>query len=229
MSKLLRKVLPLAALASALLPVGIGRAANVRGSVAPGIAKHAPDTVGYTRTRILAPGKLSTRPDDLALFLKVKNSLPLPAPTSVPTVELVGFRLSPQVAACAVDGKVQFKNSSSTSVTLKIGDSPLTVPAGETKEYDCVVGKPGDDLRSLRIVEWPYARGAIFVGEVGVAALPGERGAFTLPASPGKYELLVVGLSGVVTTKEVELGKVDVDVGAIDLTGGQEEGSPATP
>lgn len=211
-----------------LYAAGAG-AANVRGTVVPGVAKHTSDVVGYTRTRILSPGKLSTRPDDLVLFLKVKNSLPLPAPTSVPLVELSGYRIVPQVSACAVDGKIQIKNSGSTPLTVKVGEQTLTIGPGETSEYQCVVGKGGDELRSLRVAEWPYARASVFVGEVGVAGVPNEKGAFSLAASPGKYELLVVGLTGLASSKEVDLAKVDVDVGTIDLSGGEEAAPSGSP
>jgi len=229
MSKLLRRFATAGIGAGLTLCAASAGAANVRGTVLPGVAKHTSEVVGYTRTRILSPGKLSTRTDDLALFLKVKNSLPLPAPTTTPLLELSGFRIVPQVAACAVDGKIQIKNGGSVPLTVKVGEQNLNIGPGETSEYQCVVGKGGDELRTLQVAEWPYARASVFVGEVGVAGVPNEKGAFSLAASPGKYELLVVGLSGLVFSKEVDLAKVDVDVGAVDLSGGEEAAPSGSP
>jgi hypothetical protein len=229
MSKLLRRFATAGIGAGLMFHAAGAGAANVRGTVVPGVAKHTSEVVGYTRTRILSPGKLSTRPDDLALFLKVKSSLPLPAPNTTALLELSGYRIAPQVAACAVDGKVQIKNSGSVPLTVKIGEQNLTIGPGETGEYPCVVGKGGDELRNLRVAEWPYARAVVFVGEVGVAGMPNEKGAFSLPASPGKYELLVIGLNGMASSKEVDLAKVDVDVGTIDLSGGEEAAASGSP
>jgi hypothetical protein len=205
-------------------------AANVRGSVETALAKRTVVTIGYTRTKVVSPGKIAGRKADAAVFLRVNNSLPLPPSTNIPIVRLSGMRISPQIATCAVDGKINFMNDDRAALTVKIGGVDLgTLQPGDTKEYECTVGKQGEDLRPVTIVEWPYAGATIFVGEVGVAGQLNEKGVFVLPGSPGKYELQVIAQTGVVLRKDVELGKTDVDVGLLDLTADQGEGKAEDP
>jgi hypothetical protein len=215
MKQLLLKAAYVLPLLWAALPSAEASAAQVRGSVQlPARALEA-QVVGYTRTRLVAPSRAVVRPA-VALFLKVKDSLPLPAVTQHPTVRLYGLTLSPEVVSCAVDGKVTFQNDEPMPVTVRVGqDSLETIAPGEARTYECTAGSKAEDHRPVRVVGWRHMRGVVHVGEVGVAGLTGPEGDFALSAPVGRYELQVITSDGVAQRVDVEVRGADVDLGRL--------------
>lgn len=217
------------AVVAALLLVGAGSAgaAPIRGRLEAPPHEERAEQLGFTRTRVAGPSKrLEGLVKDTALFLKVEESLPIPKPEEATKIVVRGLRLVPDVAACAVDATVEIENAEQEPVTVLVGGLELRIDPGATRAYECTVG---DSQRSVRVAEWPHVRGTVFVGEVGVAAAPDERGNFVMSAPNGKYELLVVGRDGVLTSRPVEVDGASVSIGTIDLTGGvaaQESGAP---
>jgi hypothetical protein len=216
-----KAALPLAlAAAAALCPAPV-YSAPVRGRIEALPRAASSEVLGYTKTRVSGPSPaLKAQLADGAVFLKVETSLPIPKPEQYPRVELRGLRLVPDVAACAVDGKVTFANLQGETVTLRLGQGEeVRLNADATYDYECTAG---ESLRRVRVKEWPHIRGLVYVGEVGVAGALDARGAFTLSAPDGKYELQVLNNDGLVTTKKVEVKGASVDVGTITLTPGTE-------
>jgi hypothetical protein len=206
-------------------------AAKVKGTVKRKAFEHRDVTLGYTVTQIAARSKrLEARRQDVVLFLKVNTSLTLPEP-SIFEMHLRGMELHPEISVCSVDAKVSLVNEELRPVTIVVGGTEVSLGAGERKEYVCggITGGGHEDLREVRVKEWPYVRGNIFVGEVGVFGTLREDGGFELEAPKGEYVLQVVGRDGVLAAKDVEV-KADVDVGAIDLRPENErEPEPAAP
>lgn len=199
------------------------QAAPVRGKVeALPTTQRVDSMMGYTRTRVAGPAKTAVAGEDYALFLKVLESLPIPKPEESPRVEVRGLRLVPHVAACATDGQLVFVNTQAISVTLKLAGEEVALAPGDTYTYECTAGEP---QRRVRVKEWPHIRGLVYVGEVGVAGRVDDRGAFTLVAPDGKYELLLMTRDGVVAKRPVEIAGSSVDVGTID----PKSGAAATP
>lgn len=222
-----KKLLSLGLTLIALAPLS-AHASQVRGTLDPPSATPLERTLGYTRARVATPAASALhRRADLALFLKVKDSLTLPAP--VPSrVVLVGMGVTPSVIACVIDGKIELQNDDVMPLAVSIGTTKLQLKPGETQVQVCT-GEPG--LRRITVEGWPHLRAALFVGDVGVAALPNAQGGFSLQAPTGKYELLVIGENGVLGTREVEVQKGDVDVGRLSFAGAQPlpEPEPAEP
>lgn len=197
----------------------------VRGAVvAPPVPPGSP-VVSLVRLRVVAPSPLEAgRKQDVAVFLKVKTSLPLSAPKDRPSISLDGLRLWPDIAACAVDGKVDFTNPSKAPITVSVGATDLgAIGPGETKTYECTVGSGGDEIRPVRVAEWPHLRATVFVGEVGVPGIINDKGAFQLEAPQGSYELLLVTQDGVRMRQPVEVAK-DVDAGTLTVEAAPEGG-----
>jgi hypothetical protein len=228
MKQLLLKAAYVLPLLGAALSPAEASAAQVRGSVQlPARALEA-QVVGYTRTRLVAPSRAVARPA-AALFLKVKDSLPLPAVTQHPTVRLYGLTLSPEVVSCAVDGKVVFQNDEPMPMTVRVGQDEVgTIAPGEARTYECTAGSKAEDQRPVRVVGWRHMRGVVHVGEVGVAALAGPEGDFALSAPVGRYELQIITIDGVTQRAEVEVKGGDVDLGRV-VVGAAEAPAGAPP
>lgn len=217
---------PLAALPVALaaatvfFPLSV-RSAPVRGRVDAPRPPQMDGILGYTKTRVAGPSSaLKDLRADVAVFLKVETSLPIPKPDQNSSVAVQGMRLVPDVATCAVDGRVTFTNLDPEAVTVRVGDVELRLAPEASQDFECTAG---DALRSVRLKEWPHIRGLVFVGEVGVAGTLDARGAFNLSAPDGKYELEVVTRDGVIARRPLEVKGSTVDLGAIDLAAPAED------
>lgn len=156
------------------------------------------------------------------VFLRVKDSLPLEAaPTQ--SIALSGLQLEPRVAACAVDGQVELRNDDTEPATFVVGDRTLgPVAPGEQAIYECTA-EEGDAVRPVRVIEWPFVRGGIYVAGNGVPALADEQGRFRILAARGTYALQVVGLNGVLLERDVEVDERPVEVGTLSLAEDGEE------
>lgn len=210
------------------LPPSAALAAQVKGALELPVVGAASGALGYVRTKVSAPARGATeRRASAALFLEVRESLPLSPPAQHPRVRIHGLRLIPDVTACAVDGQVAFVNEEPGPVTLKIDDRQVTIKPGESHTYECVAGERA--MRTLRVVEWPHIRGSVFVGEVGVAGLANDDGTFSLTAPQGKYRLRVLVRDGEIDQREIEVGRGDLDLGKIDVSRPREDGKEARP
>lgn len=203
--------------ATTALPSAGAVAAQVRGVVDIPVIQAPSRTLGYTRTRVAAPGRAAYgRKAPTALFLMVRESLPIPPPSEAFRVAISGLRIEPAVAACVVDGKLNFTNEDPAPVTILIDRTELArLAPGESKIYECNTADPS--LRRIRVKEWPHIRGSLFVGEVGIITQPNASGAFAITAPQGKYDLKVIGEDGVAAKQDVTIGKTDVDLGHIAM------------
>jgi hypothetical protein len=196
----------------ALLASASASASEVRGNVYVPPPSSADVTIGYARTRVASPSSAArTARGDAALFLKVKESLPLPPPTTKWPLKIEGLRFSPQVATCAIDETIELTNNDPAPLTVMVGKTALNVAPGQTVPYQCQTG----GLYTLRVPEWPHMRGLVYIGEVGVSGVPREDGKFALSAPQGTYDLIVVGADGPVATVPVTVEKKDVDLGQL--------------
>lgn len=225
MSQYSRRAVVLAVCGAAVLTSGAwdAEAALILGRVkAP--AKTIPTrTLGYTKTRIAATAaSLRNRKQEVALYLKVKKSLPIPAHNGRREVAIRGRMFRPSVMPCLYDDSVIIRNEDRVSMTVVVGDEKLGViqPSQEAK-YECKVS----GFHEIRVQEFQYIRGTVFVGEVGVAAQPGADGSFTLSAPAGTYELQVIGPGSVLERADVVVEKVNVELGLV----GAEQPLAATP
>ena len=163
--------------------------------------------------------------ESVALFLKVKNSLPTQSPSDSEIFEIKfsQMRLTPRVAACVVDGKVRLVNDTKESVTFEVANQPLQeVPPSGSVVYGCTTGA---EFRSVRITQWPHIQGAIYVKEVGVVAKILSNGKFSVDAPKGTYALQIVGLDRVLREFNVRLGDADKDLGTITLNDDDRKGT----
>lgn len=172
---------------------------------------------GYVRSRITAAAESARSLRPLTVFLRVEDSLPLEeAPPSV--IALTGLRLDPALAACAVDGVVLLENRDTEPATFVVNGSRIgPVAPGESARYECPAGAKAEEMRSVGVVEWPRARGAIYVAEVGAPGAVEPDGKFRISAARGSYTLRVIGLEGVLRELPVQVEGRTVDVGKIDL------------
>ena len=236
MSQFLRDNLPagpkfVLALTCALSGVSLetAHAGKVRGEIDPPVVSIKERSLGYTRTRIGAPNKtFVARRAPVALFLKANKSHSIPAPKEHQKIRARGYTLVPDVAACAVDGKVTFINEEKETITVTVdGASFATLKAGESRDYECTVGQDVAEQRKVQIKEWSHTGATVYVGPIGVAGTPDEKGDFEIEAPQGQYELQVVGRDGILFTKEVTLeGKSNANVGKIELGPKTEEPPP---
>lgn len=210
---LLRKVLVPGVIVALPAVVTPARAAEVRGVLNLPEPKAAEAPLGYTRTRVTGPGPaVKASATDAAVFLKVKESLPLPSPSAKWPLKLSGLRFVPSAVACAIDEQIEITNEDKAPVTVVVGTEALqTIEPGGKLSYLCQQGGP----RVLRVQEWPHMRGMLFIGEVGVSAQPREDGRFSLSAPQGTYELVVIGSDGPLKTVPVTVARADVDLGSV--------------
>jgi hypothetical protein len=185
----------------------------------------APTFLGHSRTRVAMPSaELRTRRTDLAVFLKVRDSLPLPESTARWSVEIIGAQLVPEVVSCAVDELVEFTNRERRPVTISVGGTILArLEPGASAPFTC---RDGGRV-AMKVNEMPFIEGSVYVGEsVGIAGRPDANGRFSLPAPKGTYELRVLGPRSVLVTREVTIGATDLDLGSIDV---EASAPPPTP
>lgn len=204
--------------------------AGVKGSVELPQAVPGQRTLGQTRTRISGPAEtVQSSKESVALFLSAKNSLPLPEPEAPGSLDVVGLGLEPSVASCPVDGKVVITNHDQRPVTIRVEGRVFSeLKPGESASYECTAGPSGREYRGVKVDEWPHIRGWIYVGEVGVAGSVQADGQFRLPASEGTYALRFLGEGSVLATKDVTIGRSDVDVGKVVLVGLGASGAEAS-
>lgn len=229
----MRRLFSTLLLAVLLAGPSVTRAARVKGTVVRKSVELQDETLGYTVTQIAAPSEaMDEREQPVALFLKVKTSLPLPPPEEHLEMRIQGLRLVPEIATCAVDAKVTLVNEDPAPVTFMVGDEEVAkLGPNERGAYGCkeITNGNSSELRPVRVKEWPHIRGAIFVGEVGVVGVPDERGSFVMNAPKGQYLLQVVSWERVLETRDVEVTKGDVDVGRIDLRPEDQRTEPPPP
>ena len=174
---------------------------------------------GYVRTLVTAPSTALVPPKaPMALFLRVKESLPLDA---VPPLSITfsGLELVPPLAACAVDGGVELKNADLEPVTFVVGEQPVgVVEPGASLVYECTAGTAGEETRRVSVLEWPWVRGGIYVGEVGAPGVVEEDGRFRIEASRGTYVLRVIGPNETIFERPLEVVDRTLNLGVIDLT-----------
>ena len=208
-----------------LLAADPAPAAQIRGTVQadpqPLDPAAVPALPSHTQIQVAEPApSVRSRPRDLALFLKVQSSLPLPAPERAARMSVQGFRLTPQVVSCAVDGKVEFVNEGDRAFDLLVGGRPIgrLGPQGRL-EWVCETGPGGAEMKTVSAAGYPFMVGQIYVGEVGVAARPEGDGGFRLSAPAGTYDLLIVSERGVIGELPVRVGEDDVDLGVVAVEG----------
>lgn len=221
-SAVMRQVFPISLVVFCVASTGASAPAEagpIRGTVTRAAVSVTHDSSGYVRTQVARPAaKIASLRADVSLFLKVKESLPIPTPTRHQSIRISGLRLVPDIATCAVDAQVTFHNDDAEPMTVEIGGKQLNVAPGQSQAYECTAGeKGGDEQREVRIKEWPHIRGSVFVGEVGVVAALDASGDFTMEAPKGQYELLIVNRNGVVVKRDIEVGPRVVDLGTIEL------------
>lgn len=222
---------------SVFLPLSLGlgllmapnaQATQVSGRLAPVPADTALGLLGYSRTRVAMPSaEARARRADLAVFLKVRDSLPLPESTARWTVEITGSRLVPEVVSCAVDEVVEFTNRERRRVSLSInGVAVAVLDPGASAPYSCRDG----GRAVIKLAEMPFAEGVLYVGEsVGIAGRPDANGRFNLDAPKGTYELRVLGSWGVMATREVNIDRTDIDLGLVDIEVAAPSATPTAP
>jgi hypothetical protein len=175
---------------------------------------------GYIRQRVASPSaEMAGRRPDFALFLRVEDSLPLGEPPPAPQMVIRGMGFRPSVVACAADGQVRFVNRDLSTRRVRLHEEVLEIAPGDTAEWTCQAGSAGAELERVELVGHPFARAAVFVGDVGVPALPDDAGRFRLDAVQGTYELLWIDRSGVVARRPVQVERRPVDLGAWSLGG----------
>jgi len=186
-----------------------------------------PPLATHAQIRVAQPARgFRTESESVALFLQVESSLPLPEPTQVPEVRVRGFTFEPSVVSCPVDGKVAFINDGPRTFALAVGGAPIgTLEARGRVEMVCQAGAGGATLLGVTVAEQPFMTAQIYVGEVGISAVPDETGAFSMSAPKGTYQLLLVSRRGVVSRRPVEVRNRDVDLGVLVVPA---DGSVAT-
>ncbi len=198
--------------------MGVAWAARVKGTISVAETSRVGNRIGFARKRIvtLPPSATLSKPA-VALFLAVEdgNSLPIPAPTAHQSITIEGLKFSPNIASCASDAQVSFVNADRDAVTVTVdGEAFATVEPGAQKTYVC---SPGQPLRVIRVEQWPHMQALVYVGEVGVAAVPDDRGRFTFDAPQGDYELRVIGRDGIVLRQKVTVANNDLNLGQLDV------------
>jgi hypothetical protein len=150
---------------------------------------------------------------ETAVFLRVKESLPLPPPSAKWAVRFTGLRLVPAVMACAIDESLVLTNDEKTPVTVTVGAETLQpIAPGASLTYLCQQA----GWQKVRVAEWPHVRAELFVGEVGVVAVPGADGKFVMNVPQGTYTLEVVSVGGGRIEVPVTVGTTNVDLGRLE-------------
>lgn len=212
-------------LLAALLVQQTALGAEVKGTlVLPTVvASNVP--TGYTATRVAAPAASYRAPHvDGAVFLRSKESLPLPAPSAKWKLKISGLRFEPSVIACAVDETIEISNLDRSDMTVGVGAETLqTIKPGATLSYLC----QQDGVLRLRVVEWPHMRATLYVGAVGITGIPGPDGKFSLNAPAGTYALEIIGPDAKLGELSVTVAQNAVDLGRIEGASPAPAASPA--
>ena len=188
-------------------------AAQITGEVKAANQPIVSKTLGYTRTRVVGMStKLKTMKEDLALYLEVKNSLPLKTSAERRLIRIHGQSFKPEVTACVFDEVLSFLNEDRRAVTVTVGSQVVgTVEPREELSFKCTT----KGLAELRLKEHAHARGSLFVGTTGVATKPDETGRFLMMAPEGTYVLNVINSTGVIQTTDVEVAAEDIELGLL--------------
>lgn len=196
-------------------------AQSVEGRVeAAAAAPKAKRPEGHVRVRATEPSEVSPGPERWALFLAVKDTLPLEA-APPQTISFGGMAFAPAVVACAHEGSIVLRNDDAEPVHFLLGAERIgPVAPGAQVEHTCAIGEK-EGLRPLRVAEWPHAEGGIYVAGNGAPGLTDENGRFSIPAAKGTYELRVIRVDGVALRKDVELGAGRTSAGTLRLEGGR--------
>jgi len=177
--------------------------------------------LGYTKTRIVAASAaLRNKKEDLALYLEVKNSLPLKAPTEKRKVKIHGMSFEPAVTACVFEEIIVFSNEDRARVTVVVNDKPIgSIEPREELNFKCET----KGIARIRLQQKKHARATLFVGTTGVASRPDANGKFLMAAPEGTYELKVINSDGIVHSTAVEVGTEDLDLGLLGAEQSAEE------
>ena len=188
-------------------------AAQISGEVKAANQPIVSKTLGYTRTRVVGmSNNLKTMKEDLALYLEVKNSLPLKPSSERRLVRIHGQSFAPEVTACVFDEVLSFRNEDRRAVTVMVGKQVVgTVDPREELTFKCTT----KGLTELRLKEHAHARGSLFVGTTGVATKPDATGRFLMAAPEGTYVLNVINSTGVIQTTDVEVAAEDIELGLL--------------
>lgn len=211
----MRKYLIISALFGLTSPAS---AATVGGSVdvspRPWVEADTPKPPGYVRLPVTAPAPaFERRGPASALFLQVVESLPIQPPADPVQLRLSGARITPEIVSCAVDERLSFLNQEDETVEIEVGDQRLgPVESGQSVEWTCAASSAGSTLKAIRVVQEPWVRASVFVGEVGVAALPTPDGRFSMSAPQGSYELLWIGRNGIIERRAVTVADRPVEL-----------------
>ncbi len=204
------------------LSVAPAQAAQVRGKLDPQSVSVSPAKrqLGYVTTRVAAAAPAKNAVFQGAVFLKVKDSLPLEPAKEPLKLVFSGLQFSPAVATCQVDGQVIFRNEDTSAVTIKLaGNKVTTIQPSTEHTYECKAADVKEGGLQIRVGEWAHVRALLFVGETGVATHTQPDGRFSLSAPKGSYDLLIYGSQGLLTRQEVTIEQSDVNLGTIKLEG----------
>ena len=186
---------------------------QIRGRVQPPSIEESSKTLGYTETRVAGLSKANrNRREDVAIYLKVKQSLPISPPTKQRTIRLHGLLARPATTSCVFDEEILITNDDRKAVTVTIGDTQVgKIGPGQQTTFMCKVS----GFHAFRVAEYAHLRAHVFVGEVGVATHPDKDGNFKLKAPDGTYELQVIGNGAVLQKANVKVDGKDVNLGLI--------------
>lgn len=173
------------------------------------------EPLGYARTRVaLASSQVSA--DDLAAFILIKESAPLENKPEAQKISIKGMQFEPNIASCAVDGKVEIENLDETTYTVRYGTNVVAkLDPNQKGEFLCTA--ENDPFRRLRIDEWPYIRASIYVGDIGVPLRVAPSGELSVKLLSGKYELIVVSSREEMLRRPIEINAQDISLGTIFL------------
>lgn len=211
----------------AAAPVRAALAAEVRGVVSIAAEPARVADLGYVRTRVAVAAPAYRSPaSETAVFLRVKESLPLPPPSAKWAVRFTGLRLAPAVMACAIDESLVLTNDEKTPITVTVGAETLQpIAPGASLTYLCQQA----GWQKVRVAEWPHVRAELFVGEVGVVAVPGADGKFVMNVPQGTYTLEVVSVGGGRIEVPVTVGTTNVDLGRLEANNNPADGTSPAP
>ena len=203
-------------IATQFLALPSSSASTVKGTIDPPVVPtQGPRALGHSRTLVASRASTAFRRSDIAVFLAAKESGVITPQKEPLVVSISNLRLEPSIAACVIDGKVEFKNGDRYALTVVVDDKDVgPIQPGQSMIYDCKTADP--QMRKVRVKEWPHIHGSLFTGDIGVVASIGATGAFSLNVPQGKYELSVIRDDGEILKKPVEV-KADVDLGKLAL------------
>jgi hypothetical protein len=201
--------------------IGVGRAAQVRGTVTLPPEMRAPSPSydprdGHWRIEngVLPPGPRVPDPRTEVVVVLEGGEKPEDKdekPTL--TVELHGLRADPKVLVAPLGATVVFKNSDRVPHSLYIDNAqtlmgPEQTPANRTREVKLFA--PAE--YQVRDEEFPHLVCTIVVPASGRAAAVDDKGTFRLDVPEGKYTLKVYWRGAWVLTQPLEVGPRTTDI-----------------